>query len=174
MAKFVLISSQLLKRFISKLGDSNKVVQSVIRAQQGLRHDYRGFKGKDLPSNKAIVPKSLFEKLVSQGKMKPSNPQVSFMMEHGQEIETFQDRKAGFKTTGYDPFKERLASADNRQRMKKKIEEAKKQSGHPNPFGRDKRIADYYRAKKRGENPSWPSGIGGPEPGSPRNQYYKK
>ena len=174
MAKFVLISSRLLNRFISKLGDSNKVVQSVIRAQPGLRQDYKDFKDKVLPKDKMMVPKPLFEKLLKQSKMKPSNPQASFMVEHGKEIETFQDRKEGLKTKGYDRFRERLASSNNRQRMKKKIEEAKKQSGHPNPFGRDKRINDYYRAKRRGEDPSWPSGIGGPEPESLSNQYYKK
>jgi len=174
MAKFVLISSRLLNKFISKLGDSNKVVQSVIRAQPGLRHDYRGAMGKDLPNDKTMVPTSLFKKLVSQSKMKPSNPDASFMMEHGKEIETFQDRKAGRKTKGYDPFQQGLASSGNRHRMRDKIAEAKKQSGHPNPFGRDKVIADYYRAKRQGKNPSWPDGIGGPEPGSLRNQYYKK
>lgn len=94
MAKFVLVTSQLMKRIFSRVGGSNKTFQDVEKGMEGFLATYKGSRGKLPPEDKWPVPKSLFDRLAAEAKVKPKTVDASIKAE-GFDADTANDRARG-------------------------------------------------------------------------------
>lgn len=94
MARFVLVTSKLMNRIFSKLGGSNRTLQDVEKGMEGFLAAYKGSRGKLPPEDKWPVPKSLFDRLAAEAKVKPKTVDAGIKA-RGFEADTANDRARG-------------------------------------------------------------------------------
>ena len=99
MAKFVMVTTNLMRRIFSKVGGSNKTFQDVEKGMEGFLTAYKGSRGKLPPEGKWPVPKSLFDRLAAEAKVKPKTVDASIKAE-GFEADTANDRARGRSKRG--------------------------------------------------------------------------
>jgi hypothetical protein len=89
----------MIQRLAAKLGESNKTLQSVGKGQEGFLYAYKKHRGKLPPEDRWLVPKTLFNKLMAEAKVKP-NSQAAKQAASGFEVPTMNDEFRGLSKRG--------------------------------------------------------------------------